>query len=57
MGGVKRQFHTEITEQHADERIAWTSVDEPKHGSVVTFHRIDDHTTRGTQSDPARSRP
>lgn len=46
IGGVKRDFHTEITEQHPDERVAWTSVDEPHHGGVVTFHRIDDHTTR-----------
>ncbi|MPY99799.1 MAG: cyclase [Actinophytocola sp.] len=46
IGGVKREFDTEITEQHPDERIAWTSLDEPKHGGVVTFHRIDDHSTR-----------
>ncbi|WP_034272018.1 SRPBCC family protein [Haloechinothrix halophila] len=46
IGGVKREFDTEITEQRPDERIAWTSLDEPKHGGVVTFHRIDDHSTR-----------
>lgn len=46
IGGVKREFDTEITEQHPDERIAWTSLDEPKHSGVVTFHRIDDHSTR-----------
>ncbi|MPY83812.1 MAG: cyclase [Actinophytocola sp.] len=46
IGGVKREFDTEITEQRPDERIAWTSLDEPKHGGVVTFHRLDDHSTR-----------
>ena len=35
-----------ITEQHPDERVAWTSVDEPKQAGVVTFHRISDGTTK-----------
>ena len=46
IGGVKREFDAEITEQHPDERVAWTSVDGPKHAGVVTFHRLDESKTR-----------
>ncbi len=46
IGGVEREFDTEITEQHPDERIAWKSVDGTSHAGVVTFHRIDDGTSR-----------
>ena len=46
IAGVSREFDAEITEQEPDQRIAWTSVDEPKQAGVVTFHRIDDRTTR-----------
>ena len=46
IGGVKREFDAEITEQHPDERVAWTSVDGPKHAGVVTFHRLDENKTR-----------
>ena len=46
IGGIRREFDAKITEQHPDERIAWTSVAGPEHGGVVTFHRIDDATTR-----------
>ncbi|MFD9943335.1 SRPBCC family protein [Nonomuraea sp. NPDC059023] len=48
IAGVKREFETEITEQHPDERIAWRSVDRPHQAGVVTFHRLDDTTTRVT---------
>ncbi len=45
IGGVRREFDAEITEQLPDERVAWKSVDGPKHAGVVTFHRLDpDHT-------------
>ena len=43
IGGIRREFDTEITEQLPDERIAWTTVDGPHHAGVVTFHRLDDH--------------
>jgi ribosome-associated toxin RatA of RatAB toxin-antitoxin module len=46
IGGVTREFDAEITEQHPDERVAWRSVSGPPHSGVVTFHRIDDRTTR-----------
>lgn len=42
IAGVKREFDTEITEQHPDERIAWTTIDGPKQAGVVTFHRLDE---------------
>jgi uncharacterized membrane protein len=48
VGGVTREFDATITEQHPDERIAWRSDDGPDHGGVVTFHRLDDDTTRVT---------
>lgn len=46
IGGVEREFDAEITEQHPDERVAWRSTDGTTHAGVVTFHRIDDTTTR-----------
>jgi uncharacterized membrane protein len=46
VGGATREYDAKITEQLPDERIAWTSVDGPKNAGVVTFHRIDDDTTR-----------
>jgi uncharacterized membrane protein len=45
--GVQREFDTEITEQHPDERIAWRSIGgDSQHGGVVTFHRLGENTTR-----------
>ena len=46
VGGVTREFDAEITEQHPDERVAWRSVDGPQHAGVVTFHRLDQDSTR-----------
>ena len=45
--GVKREFDAEITEQHPDERIAWTSTGgAARQAGVVTFHRLDEGRTR-----------
>jgi uncharacterized membrane protein len=45
IGGVKREFDAEITEQLPDERVAWTSTEGTRQAGVVTFHRLDaDHT-------------
>ncbi|MFJ4030893.1 SRPBCC family protein [Streptomyces griseoluteus] len=45
--GVEREFDAEITEQIPDERVAWTTVGgEARQAGVVTFHRIDDGTTK-----------
>ncbi len=48
IGGVKREFNAEITEQLPDERVAWKSTDGEKQAGVVTFHRLDDSHTRVT---------
>ena len=53
IAGVEREFDAEITEQHADQRVAWKSIgtstgDSPQHAGVVTFYRISDDTTRVT---------
>lgn len=48
VGGVEREFDARITEQHPDERVAWSSVGGPRHAGVVTFHRLDDTHTRVT---------
>lgn len=48
IGGVHREFDTEITEQHPDERVAWKSTDGTTHAGVVTFHRLSDHSARVT---------
>ena len=47
VGGATREFDTDVTEQHPDERVAWKSVgSETRHAGVVTFHRLDDTHTR-----------
>lgn len=44
--GVEREFDAEITEQLPDERVAWRSTSGPDQAGVVTFHKLDDSTTR-----------
>jgi uncharacterized membrane protein len=46
IGGVKREFDAEITEQTPDDRVAWKSTDGTEHAGVVTFHRLGDGQTR-----------
>ncbi|GAA5158797.1 MULTISPECIES: SRPBCC family protein [Amycolatopsis] len=48
VGGQTREFDATITEQHPDERVAWKSDSGPTHAGVVTFHRLNDATTRVT---------
>lgn len=49
VGLVAREFDAVITEQHPDERVAWTSAGgDTAHGGAVTFHRLGDDTTRVT---------
>jgi uncharacterized membrane protein len=48
IAGVQREFDAEITEQHPDERIAWTTSNGTHQAGVVTFHRLDDTHTRVT---------
>lgn len=44
--GQHREWDAKITEQVPDERVAWRNVDGATNAGVVTFHRIDDNTTR-----------
>lgn len=48
LAGVRREFETVITEQTPDQRVAWMTTHGPTHAGVVTFHKIDDETTRVT---------
>ncbi|WP_144126550.1 SRPBCC family protein [Catellatospora sichuanensis] len=49
VAGTVREFDTEITEQHPNERIAWKSTSgKTEHAGVVTFHRLGDSDTRVT---------
>ena len=44
--GARRGWDAEITEQIPDERVAWTSREGTRNAGAVTFHRLDDTTTR-----------
>lgn len=46
IGGVKRDFDAEVTEQIPDERVAWKATRGTGHAGVVTFHKLDDAKTR-----------
>jgi uncharacterized membrane protein len=46
IGGQTREWDATITEQTPDQRIAWRADGDVKNAGVVTFHRIDDNTTR-----------
>jgi uncharacterized membrane protein len=46
VGGKVKEWDAEITEQIPDKRIAWRSISGTPNGGVVTFHKIDDNTTR-----------
>lgn len=49
VGGFTREFDAAITEQHPDERVAWTSKGgDTEHAGVVTFHKLTDTTSRVT---------
>lgn len=45
-GGESHEWEAEITEQKPEERVAWRNVDGKDNAGVVTFHKIDDGTTR-----------
>jgi len=46
IGGVRREWDAEITEQSPDERVAWRATDGADNAGVVTFHQLSDDTTR-----------
>jgi uncharacterized membrane protein len=45
-GGSRHEWDAEITEQKPDERVAWRNTDGKDNAGVVTFHRLDDDSTR-----------
>jgi uncharacterized membrane protein len=45
-GGERHEWDAEIVEQHPEERVAWRNIDGKDNACVVTFHKIDDATTR-----------
>jgi len=48
IGGKRKEWRARITEQTPDQRVAWTNTDGARNAGVVTFHRLDDDTTRVT---------
>jgi uncharacterized membrane protein len=48
IAGKDKEWDAEISEQHPDERVAWRATSGAENAGVVTFHRIDDETTRVT---------
>jgi uncharacterized membrane protein len=46
IAGATRVWDAEISEQTPDQRIAWHSTAGATNSGVVTFHRLDDDTTR-----------
>jgi uncharacterized membrane protein len=46
IGGVEKTFDAEITEQIPEKRIAWRSLSGAPNAGVVTFHVLNDETTR-----------
>ena len=48
VGGKEKEWDARITEQTPDQRVAWRATSGAPNAGVVTFHRIDDTTTRVT---------
>ncbi len=46
IAGMDREWDATVTEQHPDERVAWTSTSGKRNAGVVTFHRLDPQKTR-----------
>jgi uncharacterized membrane protein len=46
IGGVRREWDAVVTEQHPDERVAWTSTSGTSNAGVVTFHKLDEARTK-----------
>jgi uncharacterized membrane protein len=46
IGGARREWEAEISEQRPDERVAWHSRGGKPNGGVVTFHRLADDRSK-----------
>ena len=45
IGGIRKEWDAEITQQEPDQRVAWTSTSGADNAGSVDFHRIDDNKT------------
>jgi uncharacterized membrane protein len=45
VGGVEREFDTEIVDQEPDDRIAWRSIDGKSHAGIIRFSPLDANHT------------
>ena len=48
IGGIRKEWDAEITQQEPDQRVAWKSTSGADNGGSVDFHRLDDELTRIT---------
>lgn len=48
IAGIDKEWEARITEQLPDKRIAWTNINGVTNGGVVTFHYLNNDTTRVT---------
>ena len=48
IGGIRKEWDAEITQQEPDQRVAWKSTTAADNGGAVDFHRLDDQLTRIT---------
>jgi uncharacterized membrane protein len=46
IGGKRKEFDAEVTEQTPDERVAWRSTSGAENAGVVTFHKTGEGETR-----------
>ncbi len=46
IGGQTHERDAEVVEQTPEERVAWRNIDGKDNAGVVTFHKIDEKTTR-----------
>jgi uncharacterized membrane protein len=46
IAGRRREWEAKVTEQHPDERVAWTSTGGAHNAGVVTFHKLEPDKTR-----------
>jgi uncharacterized membrane protein len=46
IGGVRREWDAVVSEQHPDERVAWTSTSGTSNAGVVTFHKLAEARTK-----------
>ena len=48
IGGIRKEWDAEITQQEPDQRVAWKSTTGADNGGAVDFHRLDNQLTRIT---------